>query len=86
MNVDVVDDTMKDLDPFSLAPKALVLCPQPLAVWEVPDFLDSSQVPANSTFDDRDSDPNELELNFNLYEGFAIKAVNEEVIDLDPMP
>ena len=40
MNGDVVDDTMRDLDPFSLPPKDLVLCPQPLAVQEVID-LDS---------------------------------------------
>ena len=58
MNVDVVDDTMLDLDPFSLAPKAFVHYSQSLAVREVSDFPDSSQVPANSTFDDRDSDPN----------------------------
>ena len=86
INVDVVDDTMWDLDPFSPAPKALVLCPQLLVVWEVPDFPDSSQVPADNTFDDRDSDPNEPELNFDLHEGLTGKAVNEEVIDLDPVP
>ena len=86
MNVDVVDDTMQDLDPFSPAPKALVLCPQSLAVWEVPDFPDSSQVPADNTFDDRDSDPNELELTFDLHEGLLGKVVNEEVIDLDLVP
>ena len=86
MNVDVVDDTMQDLDPFSLAPKALVLCPQPLAVQEVSDFPDSSQVPTDNTFDDRDSDSNEPELNFDLLEGLASKTVNEEVIDLDPVP
>ena len=27
MNVHVVDDTMRDLDLFNLAPKALILCP-----------------------------------------------------------
>ena len=86
MNVDVVDDTMRDLDPFNLVSKALVLCPQPLAVRKVPDFPDSSQVPVDSTFDDRDSDPNKPELNFDLHEGLAGKAINEEVIDLDPMP
>ena len=74
MNVDIVDDTMRDLDPFSPASKALVLCSQPLAVQEVPDFPDSSQVPANNTFDDRDSDPYEPKLNFNLYEGLVGKG------------
>ena len=86
MNVDVVDDTMRDLDPFSPASKALVLCPQPLAVWEVPDFPDSSQVSADNTFDDRDLDPNEPELNFDLHGRLAGKAINEEVIDLDLVP
>ena len=32
MNVEVVDDTMRDLDPFSPAAKALLLYPQPLIV------------------------------------------------------
>ena len=59
-------DTMRDLDPFNPAPKALVLYPQPLVVWEVPNFPGSSQVPADSTFDDQDSDPNEPELNFDF--------------------
>ena len=63
MNVDVVDDTMRDLDPFNLVPKALVLCPQPLAVREV---IDLDPVYGDSTFDDRDFDPNELELNVDL--------------------
>ena len=40
----------------------------------------------DSTFDDRDSDPKEPELNFDLHEGLAGKAVNEEVIDLDLVP
>ena len=29
MNDEVVDDTMRDLDPFNPPPKDLVLCPQP---------------------------------------------------------
>ena len=66
MNVDVVDDTMRDLDPFSLAPKALVLYPKPLVVREVLNFPDSSEVPAHIIFDDRDSNPNESKLNFDL--------------------
>ena len=32
MNIEVVDDTMRDLDLFSPTPKALQLSPQPLAV------------------------------------------------------
>ena len=83
MNVEVVDDTIWDLDLFSPASKALVLCPQSLAIREVPNFPDSSHVLLDSTFEDWDFDPNELELNFDLYEGLASKAVNEEVIDLD---
>ena len=85
MNVDVVDETMRDLDPFNPASKALVLCPQPLAIREVPNFSDSSQVLADNTFDDQDSNPNEPELNFDLHEGLTGKAVIDEVIDLDPV-
>ena len=40
MNDEVVDDAMRDLDSMSPPPKDLVLCLQPLAVWEVID-LDS---------------------------------------------
>ena len=43
-------------------------------------------MPLDSTFDDRDSDPNEPEFNFDLYEGLVGKAINEEVIDLDAVP
>ena len=43
-------------------------------------------MPVDNSFDDRDSDPNEPELNFDLHEGLAGKAVNEEVIDLDLVP
>ena len=43
-------------------------------------------MPLDSTFDDWDSNPNELKLNFDLYEGLSGKGVNEEVIDLDPVP
>ena len=63
MNVDVVNDTMEDLDLFSPASKALVLCPQPLAV---PEVIDLDLVHTDNTFDDRDSNPNEPELNFDL--------------------
>ena len=86
MNVEVVDDIMQDLDPFSPASKALILYSQPLAIQEVLDFPDSSQVALDSTFDDQISDPNEPELNLNLYEGLMGKAINEVVLDLDPMP
>ena len=58
-----VDDTMRDLDSYSPAPKALVLCLQPLAIWEV---IDLDPVQADSTFDDWDFDPNEPKLNFDL--------------------
>ena len=43
-------------------------------------------MPLDNTFDDRDSDPNEPELNLNLYEGLVDKAVNKVVIDLDLVP
>ena len=32
MNVEVIDNTMRNLDPFNPASKVLVLCPQPLIV------------------------------------------------------
>ena len=60
MNDDVVDDTMRDLDPFSPPPKELVLCPQPLAVQEV---IDLDSVPGDSVVHGRDSDPNEPDVN-----------------------
>ena len=63
MNVDIVDDTMRDLDPFSPTPKALVLCPQPLVVREI---IDLDLVHRDNTFDDWDSVPNEPELNVDL--------------------
>ena len=86
MNVEVVDDTMQNLDPFSPTPKALLLYPQPLAVREMADFRDSSQVALDCTSHDQDSDPNEPELNLDFYEGLADKAVNEVVINLHPVP
>ena len=43
-------------------------------------------MPLDSTFDDRDSDPNKPKLNFDLYEGLASNTVNEEVIDFDLVP
>ena len=43
-------------------------------------------MPADNTFDDWDSDPNEPEPNFDLHEGLAGKTVNEEVIEFDPVP
>ena len=63
MNVDVVDDTMKDLDPFSPAPKELVLCPQLLAVREV---IDLDSVHGDSIVADWDFDPNKPDLNVDL--------------------
>ena len=60
MNDEVVDDTMRDLDLFSPPPKELVLCPQPLAVWEV---IDLDSVPGDSNIYGRDSNPNEPKVN-----------------------
>ena len=45
MNDDVVDDTMRDLDPFSPPPKDLVLCPHPLPIREVIESLTLIQCP-----------------------------------------
>ena len=86
MNVEVVDNTMQDLDPFSPAPKALPLYPKPLAVREVSDFRDLSQVALDNTTHDKESDPIELELNLDLYEELSDKVVNEVSIQLDPVP
>ena len=63
MNVDIVDDTMRDFDPFSPTPKELVLCPQPLAIREV---IDLDSVHEDNAVDDRDSNPNEPDLNVNI--------------------
>ena len=63
MNVDVVDDIMRDLDPFSSAPKELVLYPQPLLVWEV---IDLDSVHRDSKVDYQDFDPNEPDLNVDI--------------------
>ena len=60
INDDVVDDTMRDLVPFSPPPKELVLCSQPLAVREV---IDLDSVPGDSNVHGRDSNPNKPDVN-----------------------
>ena len=60
MNDEVVDDTMRDLDPFNPPPKDLVLCPQPLAVWEV---IDLDSVPDDSNIHGGDSNLNDPDVN-----------------------
>ena len=65
MNVEVVDDTMQDLDPFSLASKPVQRSPQPRAVEEVAKFRDLSKVALKNTLDAKDSDPIEEKLNLN---------------------
>ena len=60
MNDEVVDDTMRDLDPFSPPPKDLILCPQPLAVWEV---IDLDSVPGDSNVHGGDSNLNDPNVN-----------------------
>ena len=60
MNDEVVEDAMRDLDPMSPPPKDLVLCPQPLAVWEVND-LDS--VHGNSNVQGGESNLNDSDVN-----------------------
>ena len=62
MNDNVLDNTMRDLDPFSPPPNDLVLCPQPLAVREV---IDLDLVLGDSSVPGRDSDPNELDVNID---------------------
>ena len=62
MNDEVVDDTMRDLDPFSPSPKDLVLCPLPLAVQEVIDF---DSVPGDSNVHGADSNLNDPDVNVN---------------------
>ena len=54
---------MRDLDPFSPAPKELVLCPQSLAVRQV---IDLDSVHGDNTVHDWDSDPNEPDLNVDI--------------------
>ena len=60
MNDEVVDDTMRNLDPFSPPPEELVQCLQPLAVQEV---IDLDLVPGDSNVHGRDSNPNEPDVN-----------------------
>ena len=60
MNDEVVDNILRDLDPFSPPPKDLVLCPQPLVVREVTD-LDS--MPGNSNVHGGDSNLNDPDVN-----------------------
>ena len=60
MNDEVVDDAMRDLDPMSPPPKDLVLCPQPLAVWEV---IDLDSVHGASNMQGRESNLNDPNVN-----------------------
>ena len=60
MNDEVVDNTMRDLDPFSPPPKDLVLWPQPLAVREV---IDLDSVPGNNNVHGGDSNLNDPDVN-----------------------
>ena len=60
MNDEVVDDAMRDLDPFSPPPKDLVLCPQPLAVRKV---IDLDSVHGDSNVHGRGSNLNDPDVN-----------------------
>ena len=60
MNDEVVDDSMRDLDPMSPPPEDLILCPQPLAVREV---IDLDSVHGDSNVDGGDSNRNDLDVN-----------------------
>ena len=60
MNDEVVDDTMRDLDPFSPPPKDLVLCLLPLAVREV---IDLDSVPGDNNVHGGDSNLNDPDVN-----------------------
>ena len=60
MNDEVVDDIMRDLEPFSPPPKDLVLCPQPLAVWEA---IDLDSMPGDSNVHGGESNLNNPDVN-----------------------
>ena len=60
MNDEVVDDAMRDLDPMSPPPKDLVLCPQPLAVWEV---IDLDSVHGDNNVQGGEADLNDPDVN-----------------------
>ena len=60
MNDEVVDDAMRDLDPMSPPPKDLVLCSQPLAVWEV---IDLDSVHGDSNVQGGESNLNDPDVN-----------------------
>ena len=60
MNDEVVDDAMRDLDPMSPPPKDLILCPQPLAVWEV---IDLDSVHGDSNVQGGESNLNDPDIN-----------------------
>ena len=60
MNDEVVDNTIRDLDPFSPPPKDLVLCPLPLVIREV---IDLNLVPGNSNVHGGDSNLNDPDVN-----------------------
>ena len=60
MNDEVVDDTLRDLDPFSPPPKDLVLCPQPFVVREV---IDLDSVSGDSNVHGGDSNLNDPDVN-----------------------
>ena len=62
MNDEVVDDIMRDLEPFSPPPKDLVLCPQPLAVREV---IDLDLVPGDNNVYGGDSNLNDPNVNID---------------------
>ena len=60
MNDEVVDNAMRDLDPMSPPPKDLVLCPQPLTVWEV---IDLDSVHGDSNVQGGEADLNDPDVN-----------------------
>ena len=62
MNDEVVDDTMRDLDPFNPPPKEFLLCLEPLAVREV---IDLDLVPRDNNVHGWDSDPNVPDVNID---------------------
>ena len=60
MNDEVVDDALRDLDPMSPPPKDLILCPQPLAIWEV---IDLDSVRSDNNVHGGDSNINDPDVN-----------------------
>ena len=85
MNVEVVDNTIRDLDLFSPASKPVQWSLQSKAIEEVDDFRDLSEVALDNTLDVKYYDPTEQKINMDLYEGLSDKVVTKIAIQFDPV-